>query len=112
MGKEKLHINIVVIGHVDSGKSTTTGHMIYKCGGIDKRTIEKVSHLLFIAAFFSSFHESVCVESGGGDDSKDLTLNQVTLTMLSIPLYTLYSSKRKLLNSERAHSSTPGYWTS
>lgn len=22
-------------------KSTTTGHLIYKCGGIDKRTIEK-----------------------------------------------------------------------
>jgi len=41
MGKEKTHINLVVIGHVDSGKSTTTGHLIYKCGGIDKRTIEK-----------------------------------------------------------------------
>jgi elongation factor 1-alpha len=59
MGKEKHHINVVgmssttdhrkrlfltfrpVIGHVDSGKSTTTGHLIYKCGGIDKRTIEK-----------------------------------------------------------------------
>jgi elongation factor 1-alpha len=41
MGAEKVHINIVVIGHVDSGKSTTTGHLIYKCGGIDKRTIEK-----------------------------------------------------------------------
>jgi len=41
MGKEKVHINIVVIGHVDSGKSTTTGHLIYKCGGIDKRVIER-----------------------------------------------------------------------
>ncbi|PVD32065.1 hypothetical protein C0Q70_07492 [Pomacea canaliculata] len=41
MGKEKIHINIVVIGHVDSGKSTTTGHLIYKCGGIDVRTIQK-----------------------------------------------------------------------
>nr|AYP74777.1 elongation factor 1 alpha [Sepioteuthis lessoniana] len=41
MPKEKQHINIVVIGHVDSGKSTTTGHLIYKCGGIDKRTIDK-----------------------------------------------------------------------
>merc|ERR1712230_146886 len=41
MGKEKIHINVVVIGHVDSGKSTTTGHLIYKCGGIDKRVIEK-----------------------------------------------------------------------
>jgi elongation factor 1-alpha len=41
MGKEKIHCNLVVIGHVDSGKSTTTGHLIYKCGGIDKRVIEK-----------------------------------------------------------------------
>jgi len=41
MGKEKVHVNLVVIGHVDAGKSTTTGHLIYKCGGIDKRTIEK-----------------------------------------------------------------------
>lgn len=41
MVKDKNHVNLVVIGHVDSGKSTTTGHLIYKCGGIDKRTIEK-----------------------------------------------------------------------
>jgi elongation factor 1-alpha len=38
---DKIHINLVVIGHVDSGKSTSTGHLIYKCGGIDKRTLEK-----------------------------------------------------------------------
>ena len=37
----KQHISLVVCGHVDAGKSTTTGHLIYKCGGIDKRTIEK-----------------------------------------------------------------------
>lgn len=41
MPKQKDHVNIVVIGHVDAGKSTTTGHLIYKCGGIDPRTIEK-----------------------------------------------------------------------
>uniref|UniRef100_A0A2P2I0R8 Elongation factor 1-alpha n=1 Tax=Hirondellea gigas TaxID=1518452 RepID=A0A2P2I0R8_9CRUS len=41
MGREKIHCNLVVIGHVDSGKSTSTGHLIYKCGGIDKRTIDK-----------------------------------------------------------------------
>merc|ERR1712156_141406 len=38
---EKDKINLVVIGHVDSGKSTSTGHLIYKCGGIDERTIAK-----------------------------------------------------------------------
>ena len=42
MGKEKARINIVVIGHVDSGKSTTSGHLIYKCGGVDSRTIERL----------------------------------------------------------------------
>jgi elongation factor 1-alpha len=41
MGKDKQHMSLVVIGHVDAGKSTATGHLIYKCGGIDKRTIEK-----------------------------------------------------------------------
>jgi len=39
--KEKKGISVVVIGHVDSGKSTSTGHLIYKCGGIEKRAIEK-----------------------------------------------------------------------
>lgn len=41
MGKEKTHVSMVVIGHVDCGKSTTTGHLIYELGGIDKRTIQK-----------------------------------------------------------------------
>lgn len=41
MGKEKTHVNVVIIGHVDSGKSTTTGHLVFKCGGIDQRRLEK-----------------------------------------------------------------------
>ena len=39
---DKQHINVVIIGHVDSGKSTTTGHLIYKCGGVDERTLERI----------------------------------------------------------------------
>ncbi|KAH0500556.1 Elongation factor 1-alpha 1 [Microtus ochrogaster] len=41
MGKEKTHISIVIIGHVDSSKSNTISHRIYKCGVINKRSIEK-----------------------------------------------------------------------
>lgn len=41
--KEKTHLNLVVIGHVDSGKSTTTGHLIYKCGGLSSRELQKIS---------------------------------------------------------------------
>jgi len=39
--KEKQHVSIVVIGHVDAGKSTTTGHLLYKLGGVDARTLAK-----------------------------------------------------------------------
>ena len=42
MGKEKSHINLVVIGHVDAGKSTTSGHLIYQCGGINSRDMAKL----------------------------------------------------------------------
>lgn len=35
------HLNIVFIGHVDAGKSTTCGNILYLTGGVDSRTIEK-----------------------------------------------------------------------
>jgi len=40
-GKELEKLSLVVIGHVDSGKSTSTGHLIYKCGGIEERVLAK-----------------------------------------------------------------------
>ena len=39
--KEKLVMNLAIIGHVDCGKSTLLGHLAYKLGGIDKRKFEK-----------------------------------------------------------------------
>ena len=38
----KEHISLVVCGHVDAGKSTTTGHLIFKLGGISEREMEKL----------------------------------------------------------------------
>ncbi|KAG1892494.1 P-loop containing nucleoside triphosphate hydrolase protein [Suillus subluteus] len=40
-GDVKEHLNIVFIGHVDAGKSTLGGNLLYICGGVDKRTMEK-----------------------------------------------------------------------
>jgi elongation factor 1-alpha len=36
----KPHLNLVIMGHVDHGKSTTTGHMLYLTGVVDERTIK------------------------------------------------------------------------
>ncbi len=37
---QKPHLNIVIMGHVDHGKSTTTGHLLYLTGAVDDRTIK------------------------------------------------------------------------
>jgi len=42
MAEGKQHLGIVVVGHVDAGKSTTTGHLMFKLGGIDDRALQKL----------------------------------------------------------------------
>ena len=39
---KKPHLNLVVIGHVDHGKSTLVGHMLMRLGAIDEKTIKEV----------------------------------------------------------------------
>ncbi|XP_043366944.1 HBS1-like protein isoform X4 [Dermochelys coriacea] len=41
-GKQLL--NLVVIGHVDAGKSTLMGHLLYLLGNVNKRTMHKYEH--------------------------------------------------------------------
>ena len=45
MASEKPHMNIVFIGHVDHGKSTTVGRVLLETGAIDKFVIEKYKKL-------------------------------------------------------------------
>ncbi|PIN87919.1 translation elongation factor EF-1 subunit alpha [Candidatus Woesearchaeota archaeon CG10_big_fil_rev_8_21_14_0_10_32_24] len=42
MAKSKEHINLVFIGHVDHGKSTTVGRLLYDAGNIDEQTMRKL----------------------------------------------------------------------
>ena len=39
--KQKDHLNLVVIGHVDHGKSTMTGRLLYETGAVDERTFQQ-----------------------------------------------------------------------
>ncbi|PAV77788.1 hypothetical protein WR25_10985 [Diploscapter pachys] len=40
-GTHKKHVNVVFVGHVDAGKSTIGGQLMYLTGMVDKRTLEK-----------------------------------------------------------------------
>jgi elongation factor 1-alpha len=42
---DKQHISLVVTGHVDAGKSTTVGHLIFKQGGISEREMAKLQEI-------------------------------------------------------------------
>lgn len=42
MSDGKPHLSIVICGHVDSGKSTTTGRLLFELGGIPEREMDKL----------------------------------------------------------------------
>merc|ERR1712091_389718 len=39
---EKQHMSVVICGHVDSGKSTTTGRLLFELGGVPESEMEKL----------------------------------------------------------------------
>ncbi|NQT08996.1 elongation factor 1-alpha, partial [Candidatus Bathyarchaeota archaeon] len=39
-GREKPHLNLIIIGHVDHGKSTSIGHLFYDAGAISEKAIK------------------------------------------------------------------------
>ncbi len=38
---DKPHLNLIVTGHVDHGKSTSMGHFLFDLGAVDQRTIDE-----------------------------------------------------------------------
>lgn len=38
-------LNLVIIGHVDSGKSTLMGHLLYKLGKVNSQTMHKYERM-------------------------------------------------------------------
>jgi len=42
MSGGKKHLGLVIVGHVDAGKSTTTGHLLFELGNLDDRTLDKL----------------------------------------------------------------------
>jgi elongation factor 1-alpha len=42
MAKGKPHMNVVFVGHVDHGKSTTVGRLLFDAGTVDEQTMRKL----------------------------------------------------------------------
>ncbi|MFH1590040.1 MAG: translation elongation factor EF-1 subunit alpha [archaeon] len=42
MAKEKPHINLVFVGHVDHGKSTTVGRLLFDSGNVSEQQLRKL----------------------------------------------------------------------
>lgn len=62
---DKAHLSVVVCGHVDAGKSTTCGHLIFKCGGIPEREMAKLQERaeeMGKASFGFAYYLDTCKE--------------------------------------------------
>jgi elongation factor 1-alpha len=42
MAAEKLNLNVIFVGHVDHGKSTTVGRLMFECGKIPEQELQKL----------------------------------------------------------------------
>lgn len=45
MSSAKPHLNLVIIGHVDHGKSTATGHLLLLTGHVDERKLRELEEI-------------------------------------------------------------------
>ena len=45
MAKEKEHLNLVVIGHIDHGKSTTVGRLMFDSGNVTEQQLRKLKEV-------------------------------------------------------------------
>merc|ERR1712078_805150 len=62
---KKKHLSIVICGHVDSGKSTTTGRLLFELGGIPEREMTKLNEeaqALGKSSFAFAFYMDRCKE--------------------------------------------------
>ena len=75
--KSKKHISLVVCGHVDAGKSTTTGHLIFKLGGISEREMQKLQNEAD-AQGKSSFAFAYYMDKDKAERERGVTINCTT----------------------------------
>lgn len=71
--KEKHHINVAFVGHVDAGKSSLAGAILLNSGKIDARTIDKVKRLA-IAKGRESWWKAYFLDTNEDEQDKGKTV--------------------------------------
>lgn len=65
MTQAKNHLSVVIAGHIDAGKSTTTGRLLFELGGISKREMSKLqeeAQALGKSSFAFAYYMDRCKE--------------------------------------------------
>jgi len=76
-GAGKQHVSVVVCGHVDSGKSTTTGHLLFKLGGISERDLDKLKQEAQTLGK-ASFHFAFFLDKQKEERARGITISCAT----------------------------------
>lgn len=77
MSEQKQHLSIVVCGHIDAGKSTSTGRLIFELGGIKEREMEKLQAEAD-AQGKSSFAFAYYMDKGKEERARGVTIDCAT----------------------------------
>uniref|UniRef100_A0A8C5UME0 HBS1 like translational GTPase n=1 Tax=Microcebus murinus TaxID=30608 RepID=A0A8C5UME0_MICMU len=97
-GKQLL--NLVVIGHVDAGKSTLMGHMLYLLGNVNKRTMHKYEQESKKAGK-ASFAYAWVLDETGEERERGVTMDvgmtkfettTKVITLMDAPGHNIYSN--------------------
>uniref|UniRef100_H2YEZ4 Uncharacterized protein n=1 Tax=Ciona savignyi TaxID=51511 RepID=H2YEZ4_CIOSA len=83
--EEKKQISLVVIGHVDAGKSTMMGHLLYQQGVVSKRLIHKYEQESKKIGK-TSFAYAWVLDETGEERSRGVTMDHATLTLHGVDI--------------------------
>mmetsp|Transcript_26242 Transcript_26242/g.40052 ORF Transcript_26242/g.40052 Transcript_26242/m.40052 type:complete len:208 (+) Transcript_26242:583-1206(+) len=80
--KAKREMNMVIIGHVDAGKSTLMGHLLHKMGKIDNHSVTK-QEKLSESYGKSSFHFAFFMDEDEEERRRGITINTAQAHILT-----------------------------
>jgi len=102
--KATTTVNVLVVGHVDAGKSTLFGHMALLCGGATSRDLQKASKAA-TALHKESFAYAFLLDSGQEERERGVTIDVCNHVLtFSLPQLGLPEPKQVILQDCPGHA--------